>query len=134
MHQILNLTDLDCKIRPIFTEATFRICKQYKSYPECLVLQDVAYSGQPVNGGTFGDIYKGQVRGRAIAIKVMRIYEEEDVQNFLKVFTPATYASHMSNQDRSLRHKRFCGKDYIIQISCPSMEYIFGSSVRAGSA
>jgi hypothetical protein len=138
MHQISCLTDLDGKIRSIFIEAMFAICRQYGCYPECLVLHDVAHSGNPVDGGgIFGEIYKGQARGRAIAIKKvirMRFSTEEDVQNSSKVFTLATYASHISNQDRSLRDKRFCGQDCIIQISCPSMDCIVGSSIPTRSA
>jgi hypothetical protein len=134
MHQISCLTDLDGKIRSIFIEAMFAICKQYGCYPECLVLRDVAHSGNPVDSTGFADIYMGQARGRAIAIKKVIRMRSSTEENSSKVFTLATYASHISNQDRDLQDKRFCGKDCIIQISCPSMECIVGSPIPTRSA
>jgi hypothetical protein len=40
-----------------------------------------------VAAGTFGDVWKGIIRGESVAIKVLRIYEKTDVDKHLKVIT-----------------------------------------------
>jgi hypothetical protein len=135
MHKISNLSDLDSKIRSVITEAMFTISRKHRCYPECLVLHGVEYSERAVAGGGFGDIWKGQVRGRTIAIKVMRIFGEHEIQKFLKVFRPATHSfCTMSNQGRSLQRKQFYGRGCAIRMYYPSTECIVGKPILAGSA
>ncbi|KAH7924807.1 kinase-like protein [Leucogyrophana mollusca] len=57
-------------------------------YPECLILRGVKIRGkEPVCGGSFGDIYKGEVAGQAIAIKIMRVYNATATEGAIKVFS-----------------------------------------------
>jgi len=41
--------------------------------------------GDPVAGGGFGDVYKGQYRNQEIALKVLKVYQKSDLQKLLKV-------------------------------------------------
>ena len=54
-------------------------------YPECLVLKGVHMEGHPVAGGGYGDVYKGLLQGKQIAVKVLRIYQDSDLVKLLKV-------------------------------------------------
>ena len=53
-------------------------------------------SDAPYHGG-FGDVWKGEYCGRDVAVKVIRIYANVELQKFIDVsrlsdFTPAYYA------------------------------------------
>jgi hypothetical protein len=48
-------------------------------YPQCLVLKDVEKPGFPAVQGGFGEVYRGRFRGRGVAIKVLRIYENSNM-------------------------------------------------------
>jgi hypothetical protein len=50
-----------------------------------LVLKGIEIFGDPVAGGGFGDVYKGRLRGQEIAIKVLKVYRESDMDKLLKV-------------------------------------------------
>jgi len=65
--------------------------------PDCLILGHVANrSDHPIARGTFGDIRRGQINGREVAIKEMRVYQRSDAQKLLKVgFCSALYDSFM---------------------------------------
>jgi len=56
-------------------------------YPECLVLKGVQLQmgEHAVAGGSFADIWKGQIQGQAVAIKVLRVYRHSDVAKLMKV-------------------------------------------------
>ena len=55
-------------------------------YAECLVLKGVQQVGQdPVAGGSVGDVWKGQIQGQVVAIKVMKVYQQSDVAQLMKV-------------------------------------------------
>jgi hypothetical protein len=66
--------------------AIVKLSKKSGLYPQCLILRGVQKLGQDaVAGGSFGDIWKGEVDGHIIAIKVMRTFGASDVTRFLKV-------------------------------------------------
>jgi predicted unusual protein kinase regulating ubiquinone biosynthesis (AarF/ABC1/UbiB family) len=50
-----------------------------------LVLKGVEMEGNAVAYGTFGDIYKGQLEGKRVAIKVLRVYQTTNQDKLLKV-------------------------------------------------
>jgi predicted unusual protein kinase regulating ubiquinone biosynthesis (AarF/ABC1/UbiB family) len=39
----------------------------------------------PVAGGSYGDVYKGLLQGKQIAVKVLRMYQDSDIVKLLKV-------------------------------------------------
>ncbi|KIM71892.1 hypothetical protein PILCRDRAFT_82369 [Piloderma croceum F 1598] len=54
-------------------------------YPECLVQKDIQIIGNhPMAGGSFGDVWKGLMKGQLVAVKVVRIFEASDRAQLLK--------------------------------------------------
>ena len=79
--------------------AIVKLSKNSGLYPECLILRGVQKLGQDaVAGGSFGDIWKGDVGGHMIAIKVMRIFGASNIEKVLKVcyFVLCTRGIHLS--------------------------------------
>ena len=63
-----------------------KLSRQSGLYPDCLVLRGVETLGRdPVNGGHYGDVWKGQTSGHMIAIKVMRSAGTSSLDALLKV-------------------------------------------------
>ena len=54
-------------------------------YPECLILKGVDMEEDPVAQGSYGDVHKGQLQGKKIAVKVLRIYQDSNRDKLLKV-------------------------------------------------
>jgi hypothetical protein len=54
-------------------------------YPKCLVLKDVDILGDAVAGGGFADIFKGQLPGQEITVKMLKVYQKSDIEQHLKV-------------------------------------------------
>ena len=55
-------------------------------YPTCLILRDVDLNGKdPQEGGQFGDVWKEEIQGHTLAIKVVRTYTTSDVEHVAKV-------------------------------------------------
>ncbi|KAF7983540.1 hypothetical protein HWV62_21106 [Athelia sp. TMB] len=88
---LLNILQarLDYRIEAPFKarhlKALFKLSASTGLYPECLVLEDMDLSSDPVAGGGFGDLYKTCVEGRDIAIKVLRVYQKSDMSKILKM-------------------------------------------------
>lgn len=47
-----------------------------------------------MHGGGFGDVWRGEVGGHAIAIKVMRVFDASGVETILKVFYLHSFPTH----------------------------------------
>ncbi|KAF7325327.1 Protein kinase domain-containing protein [Mycena venus] len=65
---------------------TVRLSCHSKLYPRCLTLPDLDNGRQAVAGGSFGDVYRGFLGGRSVAIKMMRLFQQSDVDVLLKEF------------------------------------------------
>lgn len=64
--------------------AFVRLCETSLQLPHRLLLSDVCLRDrQPVDGGSFGEIYKGEHRGKVVALKSLRIFRhrEDDAKN-----------------------------------------------------
>ncbi|KAH7908668.1 hypothetical protein BJ138DRAFT_1103330 [Hygrophoropsis aurantiaca] len=71
-------------IRSYLVSALLELSRNSGLYPEELLLRNVNTRGlHPVCGGTFGNICKGILGGHAVAIKVMRAFQ--DVNKCIKV-------------------------------------------------
>ncbi|KAJ6507790.1 kinase-like domain-containing protein [Mycena vitilis] len=84
-----NLLDVEPNLpsltrRRIF-QALIRLSRHCKLYPQCYTLVNLE-QGRLVAGGTFGDVYKGLLNGKCVAVKMMRVFEESDVDTLLKEF------------------------------------------------
>lgn len=55
-------------------------------YPKSLILTEISMDESPMRRGGFGDVHKGVLRGEIpVAVKVLRIYEEDNSDKALKV-------------------------------------------------
>jgi hypothetical protein len=76
-------------------KALIMLSKKSGLYPECLILGHAANRrGDPIARGSFGDVWRGQIRGREVAIKALRVYQRSDAQKLLKVGFGFCFASN----------------------------------------
>ncbi|KAH7919412.1 kinase-like protein, partial [Leucogyrophana mollusca] len=54
------------------------LSKRSGLYPQRLILPNINIRGDQVDGGTFGDVWKGDLDGRAVAVKKMRVFGSRD--------------------------------------------------------
>jgi hypothetical protein len=57
--------------------------------------------GQPVAVGGFGDVCKGVIQGQAVAVKVMRVFKDSDIEAVLKVDL-SDFLPCVSNETREI--------------------------------
>ena len=77
---------LDPSIKRLHFRTLVKMSRTYGLYPNCLVLQGIEMNALvPEAAGAYGDIYKGQFRGKTLALKVMRVYQRSDLHALLKV-------------------------------------------------
>ncbi|KAJ6507785.1 kinase-like domain-containing protein [Mycena vitilis] len=85
-----NLLDCDSDLPPSrrrrLFKALVRLSKESGLHPQCFTLQGLA-QGCLVAGGSFGDVYKGWLEGQYVAVKMMRLFEESDIDTILKEFS-----------------------------------------------
>ncbi|KAJ7644800.1 kinase-like domain-containing protein [Roridomyces roridus] len=84
-----DLLDYDADIPPaarrrIF-KALIRLSDHSKLYPRCFTLTDLEQE-RHVDGGPFSDVYHGYLRGHSVAVKMMRVFEQSDIEAALKRF------------------------------------------------
>jgi predicted unusual protein kinase regulating ubiquinone biosynthesis (AarF/ABC1/UbiB family) len=85
-YQALDCREINHSQKGPLIKALVKLSKKSALHPDCLVLSDVATrDNHPVARGTFGDVWRGQISGREVAIKVLRVYQRADVQKLLKV-------------------------------------------------
>lgn len=77
--------------RKLFRHMLIKMCRISGLYPECLIREDLVLLGtDPVAAGRFGEVWKGSLPGRGVvAVKILRVYEQCDVEKLLKV--PSQY-------------------------------------------
>ncbi|KAJ7737465.1 kinase-like domain-containing protein [Mycena maculata] len=83
-----DLLDLPCDstFRPLLSKALVRLSKASGLHPTCFRLSGLEKEGEQVGGGGYGDIWKGAVEGRCVAVKAMRIFRDGDVKDALRGF------------------------------------------------
>ncbi|KAF7333349.1 Protein kinase domain-containing protein [Mycena venus] len=79
--------DLFSLAKPVIWKALWRLSRDSGLHPRCFALTGLQKIGQQVAGGGFGDIWKGLVRGQTVSVKIMRIFQPDDVQTLLKEFS-----------------------------------------------
>ncbi|KAG6907606.1 hypothetical protein DXG01_008224 [Tephrocybe rancida] len=83
--QLLDLPELDTRLRHDLVVASQRLSKESGLYPVCYELMDVVQEGQhPIVAGGFADIYKGNCDGHVVALKAIREYQTTQVELLLK--------------------------------------------------
>ena len=80
------LLPVDDGIRPVISKALLRLSTTSSLHPRCFVLSDrLQLDGHQVAAGSFGYVWKGRIHGEIVSVKVMRVYQEADVEALLKV-------------------------------------------------
>jgi hypothetical protein len=73
-------------LKHLHTSALIKLSRASGLYPECMTLRGIELLGDSaIDGGGFGDIWKGLLRGQEIAVKVLRIFRQSDKVQLLKV-------------------------------------------------
>ncbi|KAF5315565.1 hypothetical protein D9611_004734 [Ephemerocybe angulata] len=65
-----------------------RLAKHSACYPGSLILPGIRREGdEPATAGHFGEIWKGQYRGKFVCVKVIKAYQKSDIKKLLKAST-----------------------------------------------
>ncbi|KAJ7677218.1 kinase-like domain-containing protein, partial [Mycena rosella] len=67
-------------------KALTRLARASQRYPKCLPLPELHTIGKQVAAGGYGDVWKGHCVGQTVSVKVMRLFQDADVQVALKGF------------------------------------------------
>lgn len=88
MRQLLDYPLLDSRVRPVILKTLLELSTKSGRHPRCFALSDrLQLADHPVAAGSFGDVWKGEIRGETVSVKIMRVYQEADVEALLKVST-----------------------------------------------
>ncbi|KAJ7883497.1 kinase-like domain-containing protein [Mycena olivaceomarginata] len=83
LQDLLDLNSFSV-VKPFLFKALLRLSRSSGLHPRCLALSGLKTVGQQVTGGGFGDIWKGFVRGQSVCVKIMRVFEDSNVEAVLK--------------------------------------------------
>ncbi|KAH7906828.1 kinase-like domain-containing protein [Hygrophoropsis aurantiaca] len=90
MQELLNNASLDLgEYRSPITTAVIQLSRNAGLYPERLLLRDVFIQDKFASaGGRYGDVYEGNLWGRAVAVKMMRAcgYDADAAMRLMKAF------------------------------------------------
>ncbi|KAG6847414.1 hypothetical protein H0H93_008259, partial [Arthromyces matolae] len=81
---LLDAPGLDWAFKKKLIAITQQISEASGCYPACYVLQGVEVGRFPHSGGSFADIYVGLFQGKAVCVKSIRIFEQEQISYLLK--------------------------------------------------
>ena len=77
---------LEPSLKRFHLGALINLARSSGLYPECMILKGIELVGKAaIDGGGFGDIWKGVLGGQDIAVKVLRVYQKSDKEKLLKV-------------------------------------------------
>jgi hypothetical protein len=68
-----------------YAKALLSLSRASGLYPDSLAVKGIEVEKYPIDRGAFGDVYKGQLQGRFVAVKALRIYQTSDLVKLLKV-------------------------------------------------
>ncbi|KAJ7653817.1 kinase-like domain-containing protein [Mycena olivaceomarginata] len=66
-------------------KALLRLSSNSKLYPRCFTLPGLQHQ-RHVAGGSFGDVYTGLLCNQSVAVKMMRVFRESDIDELTKGF------------------------------------------------
>ncbi|KAF7351294.1 Protein kinase domain-containing protein [Mycena sanguinolenta] len=67
-------------------KALLRLSRVSGLHPTCFALTGLYVTGRQVAAGGFSDIWKGQVRGKSVSVKIMRLIEASEARTALQEF------------------------------------------------
>jgi hypothetical protein len=72
-----------------FLKALLRLSNKIGLYPKVLQLSHQVHKDEdPVDEGSFGDVYRGNIANRIVAVKVFRVNQRTDMPKLMKVSHP----------------------------------------------
>lgn len=75
------------------------LSRSSRRHLRCLTVPSLDRVGQyPIAAGSFGDVWKGNARGQSVSIKVVKVYQESEIDALLMV---PRFLVHRENTDRS---------------------------------
>ncbi|KAJ7762577.1 kinase-like domain-containing protein [Mycena metata] len=87
LKQLLDYPLLDARIRPVILKALLKLSIKANRHPRCFALSDrLQLAEHPTAAGSFGDVWKGKIHGATVSVKIMRVYQEADVEALLQEF------------------------------------------------
>ncbi|KAG5353082.1 hypothetical protein C0989_010464 [Termitomyces sp. Mn162] len=85
---LLDVPELDTQFRRLLIVATQRLSEHSGLYPVCYRLKGVEQvEAEPVTAGGFADIYKAKFQGQVVCLKVIRLYQNSQLEYVLKKVT-----------------------------------------------
>ncbi|KAF9459516.1 hypothetical protein BDZ94DRAFT_1324733 [Collybia nuda] len=91
MQNLLDCPTLAICFRNTFVGGLLRLSGKSGLVPEALIRQDVTLEmGDAVAAGAFGELYTGDFRGQAVAVKVFKFYQNTDMATYLKAISRET--------------------------------------------
>ncbi|KAF8999179.1 kinase-like domain-containing protein [Cyathus striatus] len=90
-YAIVNVSD--SKFERYLLKAMLRLSKQSALYPSSYILTGIKRDAYPIASGYFGEIFKGEINGRKLALKVFKLYanEMDKINDLLKASIFYTY-------------------------------------------
>ena len=83
--QVLDRPDLPLWARVKCVRPLYRICGYHGLLPKALKVPVFYRDGYTLYKGGFADVWKGECRGREVAVKVIRVYSGSDWPKITKV-------------------------------------------------
>ncbi|KAF7318578.1 hypothetical protein HMN09_00368200 [Mycena chlorophos] len=84
IQDLLDYPLLHERVRPVILKALLKLSSKSKLHPRSFALFDRLHlDGHPVTAGAFGDVWKGEIHNEVVAVKVMRVYLDHDVEALL---------------------------------------------------
>ncbi|KAJ7306663.1 kinase-like domain-containing protein [Mycena albidolilacea] len=82
---VRQLLDSSAAPPPNLSKALERLSRASGLHPRCFSLSGVEKVGAQVAAGGFSDIWKGLIRGQIVSIKMVRIFQDSDVEAVLRI-------------------------------------------------
>ncbi|KAJ7717264.1 kinase-like domain-containing protein [Mycena metata] len=83
---VQDLLDSSIESRPLLSKALIRLTRASGLYPRCFTLPGAMKIGKQVAAGGFGDIYQCSVGKQTVAVKMMRLFRDSDVEAARKAY------------------------------------------------
>ena len=94
--QALDMPDLSLSVRVKCLRRVYRTCGRHGLLPKALKVP-ICYdrTGYPSYSGGNADVWKGEYRGRDVAVKVIRTYSSDNLKKILGVSCRLSSPPHM---------------------------------------
>ena len=77
---------LNASLKCFHLGALIKLSRTSGLFPECMVLKGIELVGKAaMDGGSYGDIWKGMLGSQGVAVKVLKIYQKSDKDKLLRV-------------------------------------------------